>query len=61
MGKGRSPPDTSTFLAVLLILAAAHRPAFERVDGVALRFVFKKGDESHQLYGLWFNSPKLRS
>ena len=38
-----------------------YRAAFEREDGVALRFVFKKDDPSHRLHGLWFNSPKLRS
>lgn len=42
-------------------VAVTYRAAFEQEDGVALRLVFKKGDESHQLYGLWFNSPKLRS
>ena len=38
-----------------------YRAKFEREDGVALRFVFQKGDPSHRLYGLWFNSPMLRS
>lgn len=42
-------------------IAVTYKAAFEREDGVALRFVFKKGDESHQLSGLWFNSPMLRS
>lgn len=42
-------------------IAVTYKGAFEQEDGVALRIVFKKGDESHQLYGLWFNSPKLRS
>lgn len=42
-------------------IAVTYRAKFEQEDGVALRFVFKKGDESHQLHGLWFNSPKLRS
>mgnify|MGYP000890130152 CR=1 FL=1 len=47
--------ETGEFIAV------TYKAAFEREDGVALRFVFKQGDESHQLYGLWFNSPMLRS
>ncbi|MDK2916310.1 MAG: hypothetical protein PWR25_867 [Euryarchaeota archaeon] len=47
--------ETGEFIAV------TYQAAFEGEDGVALRFVFKKGDESHQLHGLWFNSPKLRS
>lgn len=42
-------------------IAVTYRAAFEGEDGVALRFVFRKGDASHQLHGLWFNSPKLRS
>lgn len=42
-------------------VAVTYQATFEREDGVALRLVFKMGDESHQLYGLWFNSPKLRS
>lgn len=42
-------------------IAVNYRAAFEQEDGVALRFVFQKGDESHRLHGLWFNSPKLRS
>ncbi len=42
-------------------IAVTYRAKFEQEDGVALRFVFRKGDESHQLHGLWFNSPKLRS
>jgi isocitrate dehydrogenase kinase/phosphatase len=42
-------------------IAVTYRAAFEGEDGVALRFVFKKDDPSHQLQGLWFNSPKLRS
>ena len=32
---------------------------FEREDGVNVRLVFRKGDESHQLSGLWFQSPML--
>jgi hypothetical protein len=42
-------------------IAVTYKAKFEQEDGVALRFVFKKDDESHQLHGLWFNSPKLRS
>ncbi|MCM2466898.1 DUF3887 domain-containing protein [Methanoculleus sp. CWC-02] len=42
-------------------IAVTYKGEFEQEDGVALRFVFRKGDESHRLYGLWFNSPKLRS
>ncbi|WP_301677593.1 DUF3887 domain-containing protein [Methanoculleus methanifontis] len=42
-------------------IAVTYRAVFEQEDGVALRFVFQKGDESHRLHGLWFNSPKLRS
>lgn len=42
-------------------IAVTYRATFEREDGVALRFVFKKDDPSHRLHGLWFNSPKLRS
>ncbi|WP_243669571.1 DUF3887 domain-containing protein [Methanoculleus chikugoensis] len=43
-------------------IAVTYRAKFEQEDGVALRFVFLEGDASHQLHGLWFNSPpKLRS
>ncbi|MCK9276511.1 MAG: DUF3887 domain-containing protein [Methanoculleus sp.] len=42
-------------------IAVTYKGEFEREDGVNLRFVFKKDDESHQLCGLWFNSPMLRS
>lgn len=42
-------------------IAVNYKAKFEREDGVALRFVFKKDDPSHRLHGLWFNSPKLRS
>ena len=42
-------------------IAVTYKAKFEREDGVDIRFVFKKDDESHQLQGLWFNSPKLRS
>jgi hypothetical protein len=39
---------------------AVNYPAdFERENGVNVRFVFRNGDESHRLYGLWFNSPML--
>ena len=41
---------------------AVNYPAkFEREDGVNVRLVFSKGDESHQLSGLWFQSPELSS
>jgi hypothetical protein len=42
-------------------LAANYKVDFAQERGVDVRVVFKKGDESHQIYGLWFNSPKLRS
>jgi hypothetical protein len=42
-------------------LAVNYKSDFEHEQGVDVRVVFKKGDESHQIYGLWFNSPKLRS
>ena len=42
-------------------IAVTYKAKFEREDEVALRFVFQKGDGSHRLYGLWFNSPMLRS
>ncbi len=42
-------------------ITVTYRANFEREDGVSLRFVFRKGDESHQLSGLWFDSPMLRS
>ncbi len=42
-------------------IAVAYKGEFEREDGVDLRFVFRKDDDSHRLYGLWFNSPMLRS
>ncbi|MCK8517668.1 DUF3887 domain-containing protein [Methanoculleus sp. 7T] len=42
-------------------VAVTYKGEFERENGVNLRFVFRKGDESHQLQGLWFNSPMLRS
>ena len=41
-------------------IAVNYRAEFEREDEVALRFVFRKDDEPHRLYGLWFNSPMLR-
>jgi len=56
--ESRSDPvvtETGEFIAV------TYSAKFEQEDGVALRFVFKKDDPSHQLQGLWFNSPKLRS
>ena len=42
-------------------IAVNYPSEFEREGGVNIRLVFRKGDESHLLYGLWFNSPKLRS
>ncbi|WP_241481343.1 DUF3887 domain-containing protein [Methanoculleus sediminis] len=42
-------------------ITVTYRANFEREDGVSLRFIFRKGDESHQLSGLWFDSPMLRS
>jgi maltose-binding protein MalE len=42
-------------------LVANYMADFEYEQGVNVRVVFKKGDDSHQVYGLWFNSPKLRS
>ena len=42
-------------------IAVNYKAKFEREDGVDLRFVFRKDDDSHRLSGLWFNSPKLRS
>jgi hypothetical protein len=42
-------------------ITVTYRANFEREDGVSLRFVFRKGDESHQISGLWFDSPMLRS
>jgi len=45
--------ETGEFIAV-------NYPAkFEKEDGVNVRLVFGKGDESHKLTGLWFNSPML--
>jgi hypothetical protein len=41
-------------------VAVVYRADFEREQGVEIRVVFRKGDESHQIYGLWFNSPALR-
>lgn len=42
-------------------LVVNYKADFEQEQGVDIRVVFHKGDESHQMYGLWFNSPKLRS
>ena len=33
---------------------------FENEDNVTVRVVFKEDDETHKVYGLWFDSPKLR-
>ncbi|WOX55660.1 MULTISPECIES: DUF3887 domain-containing protein [unclassified Methanoculleus] len=42
------------------LITVTYKAAFEREDGVDLRFVFRKDDESHRLSGLWFTSPMLR-
>jgi hypothetical protein len=42
-------------------ITANYKADFTEEQGVDVRVVFKQGDESHQIYGLWFNSPKLRS
>lgn len=42
-------------------IAVNYKADFEQEQGVDLRVVFRRGDDSHQVYGLWFNSPKLRS
>ena len=42
-------------------ISVNYKADFQQEQGVDVRLVFKKGDDSHQLYGLWFNSPKLRS
>jgi hypothetical protein len=40
---------------------AVNYPAkFERENDVNVRLVFRKGDDAHLLYGLWFNSPALQ-
>lgn len=41
-------------------IAVNYPATFEREDGVNVRLVFRKGDPSHLLYGLWFNSPALQ-
>ena len=33
---------------------------FENEDNVIVKVVFKEDDETHKVYGLWFDSPKLR-
>ena len=33
---------------------------FEQEENVTVRVVFKEGDNTHEVYGLWFDSPKLR-
>ena len=33
---------------------------FEGEDNVTVRLVFIKGDETYQVQGLWFDSPRLR-
>ncbi|HOU80900.1 MAG TPA: DUF3887 domain-containing protein [Methanoregulaceae archaeon] len=42
-------------------LVVNYKADFEQEQGVDVRVVFRKGDDTHQVYGLWFNSPKLRS
>jgi hypothetical protein len=42
-------------------LAANYRADFEQEQVVDIRVVFRTNDEFHRIYGLWFNSPKLRS
>ncbi|MCC7566358.1 MAG: DUF3887 domain-containing protein [Methanomicrobiaceae archaeon] len=41
-------------------VAVNYRADFEHEQGVAVRVVFLEDDESHQIQGLWFDSPKLR-
>lgn len=41
-------------------VAVIYTAEFEREKGVTVRVVFRKGDEKHQVTGLWFDSPKLR-
>lgn len=53
----RDPVVTETGVHITV----TYRAKFEQEDGVAIRLVFRKDDESHRLQGLWFNSPKLRS
>lgn len=42
-------------------LVVNYKADFEQEEGVDIRVIFRKGDDTHQVYGLWFNSPKLRS
>jgi hypothetical protein len=42
-------------------IAVSYPAKFEKEAGVNVRLVFRMGDESHQLSGLWFQSPKLNS
>ncbi len=42
-------------------LVVNYKADFEQEQGVDVRVVFRNGDDTHQVYGLWFNSPKLRS
>jgi hypothetical protein len=42
-------------------IAVNYRAAFEEEEGVLVRVVFLKGDDKHEVRGLWFNSPKLRA
>lgn len=42
-------------------LVVNYKADFEQEQGVDVRVVFRNGDDTHQVYGLWFDSPKLRS
>jgi hypothetical protein len=42
-------------------IAVSYPAKFEKEAGVNVRLVFRMGDESHQLSGLWFQSPELNS
>ena len=41
-------------------IAVFYTACFENEDEVTVRVVFKEDDETHKVYGLWFDSPKLR-
>ncbi|MBU7026103.1 MAG: DUF3887 domain-containing protein [Theionarchaea archaeon] len=41
-------------------IAVIFTAKFEKEDNVTVRVVFEKGDETHKVSGLWFDSPKLR-
>ena len=42
-------------------VSVLYKADFEQEQGVDVRIVFRRNDTSHQIYGLWFNSPKLRA